>query len=387
MTKKTYIPSGQFCSPFGLIHGLLNPTKSLPNWWKIPFKQTLHFHRARTCISFACEYLKIHPGSEVLIPAYNCGSEIDPLLQMGIKVVMYRIDRLGRIDLDDIVKKITPNTRAVYVTHYFGWPQELVNLAQICKDQKIQIIEDCALALFSQSETMPIAHFGDAAIFSLPKFLPVPDGGFLALKPAILTTHQHLKKPLSREVLHATLPFLKRWFLSSFRMPFQPHYQKRIVKRADTSLLEMNKFPDMPKSYYYDSSRFRRRMSKLTLSILNTLDIKAVIKARRHNYLILLESITTSTSIQPLFNGLPAGVCPIMLPLLVKDRHTMITWLKSHGVPAYPWWSGYHQDLDWSQFPDARYLKDHVLCLPVHQNLNDEHLNYMIKCLSDWESI
>ncbi|NLG41958.1 MAG: hypothetical protein GX547_01830 [Phycisphaerae bacterium] len=38
-------------------------------------------------------------------------------------------------------------------------------------------------------------------------------------------------------------------------------------------------------------------------------------------------------------------------------------------MDAVPWWAGYHPAFAWDEFPEAAFLKDHVLALPVHQQL------------------
>jgi len=386
MIKTRYISPAPFCTPQELIRSSYQHMKGVPDWWNTPSKQTICFHRARTCIAFSCKLLGMHSGDEVLIPSYNCGSEIDPLLFMGMKVIMYRVDHNGQVDLDDVERRITEKTRALYVTHYFGWPQDTIKLKQICTDRGLKLIEDCALALFSQSETSPMGRLCDASVYSLPKFLPVPDGGFLVLNLDVAPAKQLPGKPLLGEIIKSSLPFLKRWFLSGFGSISDTSY----AKNKEIKSSEMNgvdRCPSIPESYYYDPLRYHRSMSKTTRGLLNLLNIEDIVNARKRNYTALLEAITHSTSIRPFFNDLPSGVCPIMLPLVVEDRHVLVSWLKSKGIPAIAWWSGYHRKLDWSEFSEARYLKDHIVCLPVHQNLNDDHLNHMIDCLLEWEAM
>ena len=112
----------------------------------------------RAAIFKACGLLSLGQGDEILAPAYNCGSEIDPLLRSGATVSLYRVDRNTNIDLADIERRITGRTKAIYVTHYFGFPQpQIMALKALCERGGIFLIEDCALALFSK-----LATFGTA---------------------------------------------------------------------------------------------------------------------------------------------------------------------------------------------------------------------------------
>ncbi|MBP2687727.1 MAG: hypothetical protein H6Q81_2632, partial [Deltaproteobacteria bacterium] len=71
-------------------------------------------------------------GDEILAPSYNCGTEIDALLAGGFKVVLYGIDRAGRIDPGELEARLSERTRGVYVIHYFGFPQPLAEIRDWC---------------------------------------------------------------------------------------------------------------------------------------------------------------------------------------------------------------------------------------------------------------
>lgn len=71
-------------------------------------------------------------------------------------------------------------TRAILVIHEYGFPHPaLRQLLEIAEKQGIPVIEDCAHSLDSELDGMPLGSFGDFAIFSLPKVLPVAAGGIL----------------------------------------------------------------------------------------------------------------------------------------------------------------------------------------------------------------
>jgi perosamine synthetase len=78
-----------------------------------------YVHLGRVAVRYACELLGIDKGDEILAPAYNCGSEVDPLLCSGASLNLYRVDHTASIDLNDLEERISKKTRAIYVTHYF----------------------------------------------------------------------------------------------------------------------------------------------------------------------------------------------------------------------------------------------------------------------------
>ena len=64
-------------------------------------------------MALACRLLGLEAGDEVLVPAYNCGTEIDALVYAGVKPVGYNVTRQCRIDLGDLMARKTDRTRAV----------------------------------------------------------------------------------------------------------------------------------------------------------------------------------------------------------------------------------------------------------------------------------
>jgi hypothetical protein len=46
-------------------------------------------------------------------------------------------------------------------------------------------------------------------------------------------------------------------------------------------------------------------------------------------------------------------------------------------IAVAPWWAGYHPDLPWDEYPDTCFLKDNLLTLPVHQQLNREDILFI----------
>lgn len=85
---------------------------------------------------------------------------------------------------------------------------------------------------------------------------------------------------------------------------------------------------------------------------------------------------------RPLFPGLPETAVPLACPVLVENRDAVAAALQERGIGATPWWAGYHQGLDWTDFPESRYLKDQVLALPVHQGLDEIGLDYIADALA-----
>lgn len=350
----------------------------------------VYLHKGRTAIRLACELLGLAPDNEILAPSYNCGSEIDALLSSGVLVKLYRIDRSAKIDINDLESKITSKTKALYVTHYFGFPQSVEIIKSICEKYDLYLIEDCALTLFSRHDEKMIGTTGDIAIFSLPKTLPVPDGGILLINNEVLREKSFsLLKPRWPDIFIATLPLLKaaliRWL--SINPPFNPlytiyEYTRKLSYKDNEQIVQ--KRPDIPQSYYYDNKYTNKNISSLTQRLIKTFEPTEIREKRRRNFKALSAEFAPYSDVTPLYNELPDHVCPLYFPLLVEKRDAMAKKLNQKQIDARAWWRGFHSMLPWSQFPDAAYLKDTVLALPVHEDLSEAAIDYTAKCVKDF---
>lgn len=333
-------------------------------------REVIFTQSGRSAIRLAAEVWNIGNSDEILVPAYNCGSEISPFLGLGAKIKMYRVDKNAKIDIGDLLNRLTSNTRVVVVTHYFGRPSELGHLADICSERQIMLLEDCALSLFSRG----IGHLGDAAIFSPRKSIPTCDGGILALRD--VPSELRLKQSVPLETTRSALSQIKKWmqqWLPVLRRPASDDYASGICSNLS--------LPDLPASYYWNDDSVIRKGSRLGLGALNRVNAIEVVTKRRANYAHLRQSLTEIPGVNFLWEdeSLADGICPLGLPILVDNRRHWWRRLNAEGVVVSCWWEGYHRGIDWSGFAEARMLKDRLILLPVHQGLGGRHMQFIAK--------
>jgi dTDP-4-amino-4,6-dideoxygalactose transaminase len=339
------------------------------NGRKVIFTQS-----GRAAIRLAAEVWNVGKNDEVLVPAYNCGSEISPFLELGAKIKMYRVDNNAKIDVDDLLNRMTSNTRVVVVTHYFGRPSELGQLAEFCSERQIMLLEDCALSLFSKG----IGHLGDAAIFSPRKSIAACDGGVLALRDA--PGELLLKHPAPLETTRSALSQIKKWM-----QQWLPALRRSVSDNDTSGVCSNPSLPDLPESYYWNDDSVVRKGSRLGLGALNRVNAVEVVSKRRANYALLTQSLSDLPGMRFLWEAesLADGICPLGVPVLVNNRRQWWRRLNAAGVVVSCWWEGYHRAIDWSEFPEARMLKDRLILLPVHQGLGRQHMQYIAETVRD----
>ncbi len=121
----------------------------------------------RSAIYLALKVLGIGQGDEVLLQAYTCNAVPNPILWSGATPVYVDIEEETlNIDPKDLVKKISPKSKAIIVQHTFGNPAKIREILKIADQYKLKVIEDCAHALGAKIDSKLLGTFGDLAILS-----------------------------------------------------------------------------------------------------------------------------------------------------------------------------------------------------------------------------
>ena len=375
---------GVNASPLSMLGAWIKGPKSdLTNWRQLPGRHVLFTHKGRGAIALAAKALNLKAGDEVLVPAYNCGAEVEALVYAGLRVILYRVDSSARIDLEDAARRKTNRTRALYIIHYFGWAHSLQAASAWCQRENVLLIEDCALALFSPGPDGKTGRSGAAAIFSFGKTIPVPDGGMLTLRDNAAVAPVPLPTVAIASVFGNAMTLSRSYCLQmADRLKFYSgaHTFVRLKQRLFQRRSRRRHHPDIPPQYAYQGSEGIYSISRLSAGLLSTVSAAQIRETRRKNYTLLLSGIQGTPGVNVLHADLPPDVCPLQMPILVGDRRQWMEKLLLRGVHAIPWWQDYtRRDLSWHEFPEACYLKDHLLALPVHQGLDPSLLNYVAR--------
>ncbi len=367
----------------------------------LPFAvgRTCFTHLGRNAIWQAVCILGLSPGDEILVPAYNCGSEIDPLIHYGLTIIPYRVSRLAEVDTEDLASRITKHTRAVYVTHYFGFPQRLEPVMRLCRERQLFLIEDCALALFSCDGDAYLGQAGDVAIFSFRKTVPVPDGGAVVVNNPSLQLDNRTKSPPVTSVVAALIPLVgrsvRRWSPTKGNGIEKSYHRiksgiNRLYRHNTPSDLQSGVVKvdgvDQPSLWWqdwYDPQISDWRISTISMRIIGNINSGDVVAKRRANFQHLLEALHDVSGAEPLFKQLPDGVCPTVFPVLTERRSQLNAGLTKRRISTIEWWSGYHPEICWDEFPQAAYLKAHIIALPVHHELGQEDMAYIAACVRE----
>jgi perosamine synthetase len=325
------------------------------------------FYFARNAVWNAVKMLGLD-GGEVLVPSYHHGVEIETLVHAGVRPVFYRVGSRWDVDLDDVAARIGPHTRALYLTHFAGFPGPVREMKALAEQHGLALIEDCALSLLSSDGELKLGTVGDVGVFCLYKTLPVPNGGALVINgPRRFQLPRLQPPPTASVVSHTASALLKnielrggrpgRWVRASLRGLAHGAVRAGKLERVATGTMHFN--PD-----HLDLG-----ISPLSLRIAGTQDCAAIIRRRRRNYETLLAELASLSP--PLMQELPQGTCPLFYPMRVTRKQAMLERLRAQGIEAVDFWGQAHPACDPAEFPETMLLRNSIVELPCHQDLDD----------------
>ena len=332
-----------------------------------------YYYFARNAIWHAIDLLGLTPGDEVLMPAYTNGMEVAPFQHRGITLRFVDVDRQMLLSIRDLQSKITARTRVIYVTHYLGFPQAIDEIQAISRQHGLFLFEDCALAFGSSLGGRPLGSFGDVAVFCLPKFLPVPNGGVLVLNNPALAAPPSTIAP-SRYSVASQLTTKMLDYTETHGGPWAGAARHAVTRTAQSLVRRagLERVDSGVMRFLVEAVNWG--MSPVSGRILARIDYDAVLERRRQNYLMLLELIRDLPGVTPLKPVLPEGVCPLFLPVLVEDNQQVTRALQERRISGGGFWSWFPPGVPVDSFPDTAFLRTHVLELQIHQDLGPGHL-------------
>ena len=369
-----------YCGPYNFDLARLLFKQS--NTWseEVSDKEIFYTHKCKVAIEHLVEICIEKRGKfSALLPSYNCGSEIDPFLHKGIDCSYYKINRDFTVDFDDLYNQISSETAIVYVIHYFGFIQDIESIRKLCIEKNILLVEDCALTSLSKDTDGKLAGLkGDASVYNFPKIFPVPDGGALLINNVSLSEDcWEMRMPSIRGIIKKSLPFFKRAFLRLFSGTLILDFIWKVCKPKKPAQINCIECPDIPLSYYYDEDLSNRSISYLSRSMVSSYDITKLVEKRRQNFDLYQKLLNKIEGVEIPFDSLPQGICPLFFPVFVKNRSEVANILKQKAIDVTEWWSGFHRKIDWEKYPDAVYLKNNLLALPLHHQLGEKHIRYI----------
>jgi perosamine synthetase len=135
------------------------------------------------------------PGDEIITTAITDMGALAPILYQGAIPVFADVDpRTCNLTAESIRARLSPQTKAIMVTHLFGNPCEMGPILALAAERNLPVIEDCAQAPLARADGKPVGTLGAIGCFSLQqgKHITTGEGGIVVTNDPALSRRAFL---------------------------------------------------------------------------------------------------------------------------------------------------------------------------------------------------
>ena len=147
-------------------------------------------HSCTAALEISAILINLKKNDEVIMPSYGFVSLANAVVLRGAKPIFVDVDPLTlNISFEDIKKRISKKTKAIYVIHYAGNSCEIEKISILAKKRGAYLIEDAAHAFLAKSNNKFLGTIGDIGVFSFheTKNLVAGQGGCISINnPSLL---------------------------------------------------------------------------------------------------------------------------------------------------------------------------------------------------------
>lgn len=336
------------------------------------YERKIYTNNGRTATVYALQNgIKPKKGDIILVPDYLCISVINSLEVTEGEFRFYHVRADLTIDLEDLERKLDDKVKVLYVIHYFGIPQPLkvVNSIKKMKEQYgFQLVEDLTQTLYSKdTERM---GFGDYLVSSTRKWLPVTDGGLLAVRNGAPLDEVPMEDGYDEAVYRQLL-------ISIARDQMQMNAEE---KESINEYLQLEKAANAARYFNFTP----KKMTEATRRVLFQYNHQQSMKKRRDNYMTLYHELEEVPAL-----GNPVGpmdsegnYVPFGFVVLVERREEFYWYLAERGIIGEIQWvlpTEYYQP-----GKAAEYLSEHNLMLSCDQRYGEKEMLYVAEVIKEY---
>lgn len=304
----------------------------------------------------------LEPGDEVITTPHTFAATANAIVHANATPVFVDVDRRTQnIDPSLVEAAITPKTRAILPVHFAGRPCEMDAIMAVARRYGLEVIEDAAHAIEAVYRGRRIGTIGDAACFSfyVTKNITTGEGGM------VTTNDDEWAEKIQTYGLHGLSKGAWKRYCDEGFVHYQVLYPG--FKYNMTDLQAAIGIHQLGRIDRYASRRRaiwdRYNAAFRDLPAERPADEEPDTCHARHLYTLLLD-----------LDRLRVSRDAVVEELKTEGIGTGIHYISLHLHPYYRDRFGHAPE----EFPNARYLSERTLSLPLSARLNDQDVEDVI---------
>lgn len=298
--------------------------------------------------------MDIAPGDEVIMPTISFVGAGNAVCAHGAKLVLCDVDRRTQnVRAEDIEKVLTPKSKAILLLHYGGVSCEMDEILALAKNRNLKLIEDSACAVASTYKGRACGTMGDMAMWSFDamKILVCGDGAMLCFNTPELRERASKLLYFGLESKSGYSNSVdKKWW--EYEISCFGHRAIMNDVTAAMALEQLKKLPTFIQKRKAINDHYDERLRGL-----DWLDIP-----------LPLKDYQTSSY--------------YFYPIQVKKdiRDDLAKYLRENGIYTTYRYFPLHRVHAYNasgEFPNADFAANHTLCIPIHQALTPDKIDFI----------
>ncbi|MFH1441744.1 MAG: aminotransferase class I/II-fold pyridoxal phosphate-dependent enzyme [Candidatus Omnitrophota bacterium] len=349
----------------------------------------------RSALRLILKTLNFPQDSEIILPAYTDESVPWAIINEGLKPVFCDIRKEDfNIDINQIRKKITTNTKAIIITHIFGSICDIEELLEFCNKHGIYVIEDCAHApgavLNNKRKAGSLGHFSYFS-FNSTKHFHSYGGGCVACNNEI--SAKKIKKDLSsckpislnillKEILITWLIAItaNKFIFSLFIYPIL--LINSFFSDRDLLLISFNKTFKKITNKKTEIRLLTNLQAAIALLRLKSLDYSNI---NRIKNIKILQKYLKKDILDTEIKSIPGSIYYFYI-LLSENRNKLSKYLLQNGIDTGKYVMRNVAALygDISRYPICEQIYENSIQIPIHSYLNPKEIKYIADILNNF---
>ncbi|MCR4991196.1 MAG: DegT/DnrJ/EryC1/StrS family aminotransferase [Lachnospiraceae bacterium] len=313
-------------------------------------KHCIGVNSGTDALILAVRALGIGPGDEVIVPAGTYIASVLGVTENGAEPVYADSDpETLLIDADKIEGAITDKTKAILPVHLYGQACDMTKIMDIAKRHGLYVIEDCAQCHGSKWNGKLTGTEGTVSCFS---FYPTKPLGALGDAGALVTDDDELADKLR----------MLRNYGSRVKYVNESIGRNSRLDEVQAAVLKVGL------KHLFETNGIRIRIAEKYLQGIHNDKVKLTL------------TDPNATHVYHLF------------PVIVDDQKKFQDYLLENGVktqvhyPIPPYVAECYKNHGhkWEDFPNAAYIAQHEVSLPIYSGMKDEDVQEVIRVVNGY---
>jgi len=346
----------------------------------------------------------INPGQDVVMSPYTIYDIVNMVICAGGRPKFCDVrEETCNLDPAELRRAIVGNTGAVIVTHLHGMASDLEEIASICTEHRVPLVEDAAQAYGAELKGRPIGSYGESATLSFgrAKNINAFFGGMAVTRNAKVAEKIRMEigdfppmaeADLGKRVLSCAITDVSTWGPVFNLMTFPifryaaVHDVEKVnrVVQTENEPVRRDTFPE----------KYRRRMTPLQARLVSAqhenLDSDTVHRKRLAQ--IYREGLRDLNSVGlPKVNAESTHIY-LAFPIAVDNRMELVKYVMAHWCDVAI--QHYHNTADLECFKDffadcpvARRLSRSIVLLPTYPGYTGTEASALVTLIRDYFSV